>query len=110
MPPTTFGRAADPKRDPRGAWFWWLGGPLPPLATLPHLYARRFGIEHGYKFDKQVLLRDAPCLRTAAQFARWTECPLGEARLQSPGSSHGRLTRTPDRSAPVGPVRLCYPR
>ena len=64
--------AADTKRDPREAWFWWLGGALPPLATLPHLYARRFGIEHGYKFDKQVLLWDAPRLRTAAQFERWT--------------------------------------
>src|SRR5207248_1902383 len=39
--------AAGTKRDPREAWFWWLGGPLPPLAALPSLYARRFGIEHG---------------------------------------------------------------
>ena len=61
------------KRDPREAWFWWLGGPLPPLATLPALYARRFGIEHGYKFDKQALLWSAPRLRTPAQMERWTD-------------------------------------
>ena len=65
--------AAGTKRDPREAWFWWLGGALPPLATLPHLYARRFGIEHGYKLDKQALLWDAPRVRTPEQFARRTD-------------------------------------
>lgn len=65
--------ARDTARDPREAWFWWLGGPLPPAATLPDLYARRFGIEHGYKFQKQVLLWDAPRVRTPEQFARWTD-------------------------------------
>lgn len=65
--------AAGTKRDPREAWFWWLGGALPPLAELPTLYARRFGIEHGYKFDKQALLWDAPRVRTPEQFARWTD-------------------------------------
>jgi hypothetical protein len=65
--------AAGTKRDPREAWFWWLGATLPPLATLPHLYARRFGIEHGYKFDKQALLWADPRLRTPAQMERWTD-------------------------------------
>jgi hypothetical protein len=65
--------AAGTKRDPREAWFWWLGGALPPLATLPHLYARRFGIEPGDKLDKQALLWDAPRVRTPEQFARWTD-------------------------------------
>lgn len=65
--------AADTKRDPREAWFWWLGGPLPPPAEAPPLYARRFGIEHGYKFKKQCLLWEAPRLRTPAQFERWTD-------------------------------------
>lgn len=65
--------AAGTKRDPRETWFWWLGAALPPLATLPHLYARRFGIEHGYKFDKQALLWTAPRLRTPAQMERWTD-------------------------------------
>lgn len=61
------------KRDPRESWFWWLGGPLPPLAEVPQLYARRFGLEHGYKLDKQALLWDAPRLRSPEQFARWTD-------------------------------------
>jgi hypothetical protein len=65
--------AAGTKRDPREAWFWWRGAALPPPATLPHLYARRFGIEHGYKFDKQALLWAAPRLRTPAQMERWTD-------------------------------------
>lgn len=65
--------AAGTKRDPHEAWFWWRGGPLPPLDTLPILYARRFGIEHGYKFDKQMLRWDAPRVRTPERFARWTD-------------------------------------
>jgi DDE superfamily endonuclease len=60
------------ERDPREAWFWWLGGPLPPLAEVPRLYARRGGLEHGYRFDKQALLWSAPRLRSPEQFARWT--------------------------------------
>jgi hypothetical protein len=65
--------AAGTKRDPCESWFWWRGEALPPPATLPPLYARRFGIEHGYKLDKQALLWDAPRVRTPAQFERWTD-------------------------------------
>ncbi len=65
--------AAGTKRDPRESWFWWLGEDMPPLPDLPRLYARRFGVEHGYKFDKQHLLWDAPRVRTPAQFERWTQ-------------------------------------
>lgn len=65
--------AADTKRDPREAWFWWLGAAPPPPKTLPPLYARRFGVEHGYKLDKQALLWDAPRVRTPEQFQRWTD-------------------------------------
>jgi hypothetical protein len=64
--------ARDTKRDPREAWFWWLGGPLPPLAELAGLYPRRFGQEHGYRFDKQDLLWAAPRVRTPEQMERWT--------------------------------------
>lgn len=60
-------------RDPREAWFWWRGGPLPPPELLPGYYARRFGMEHGYKFQKQVLLWDAPRVRTPEQFQRWSD-------------------------------------
>ena len=55
------------------SWFWWLGGPLPPLAELPVLYARRFGLEHGYRFDKQDLLWATPRMHTPEQFERWTD-------------------------------------
>jgi len=65
--------AADTKRDPREAWCWWRGDALPPLDTSPHLYARRFGIAHGYKFDKQALLWADPRLRTPEQMERWTD-------------------------------------
>jgi DDE superfamily endonuclease len=65
--------AAGTGRDPRESWFWWLGGDLPPLAAIPPLDARRFGLEHGYRFDKQALLWDAPRVRTPAQFQRWTD-------------------------------------
>ena len=65
--------ATGTKRDPRETWFWWLGDAVPPLATLPPLYGRRFGIEHGYKFDKQALLWADPRLRTPGQMERWTD-------------------------------------
>lgn len=61
------------KRDPRVSWFWWLGGPVPPLAEIPGLYAQRFGEEHGYRFDKQDLLWAPPHLRGPEQFERWTD-------------------------------------
>lgn len=65
--------ATGSKRDPRISWFWWRGGPLPPLAELPGLYRLRFGEEHGFRFDKQALLWANPRLRTAEQFERWTD-------------------------------------
>ena len=61
------------KRDPREAWFWWLGGVLPPLEELAGLYPRRFGQEHGYRFDKQDLLWAAPRVRTPEQMERWND-------------------------------------
>lgn len=61
------------KRDPREAWFWWLGETLPPLAEVATLYTHRFGQEHGYRFDKQDLLWAAPHVRTPEQMQRWTD-------------------------------------
>lgn len=66
-------RARDSKRDPRVAWFWWLGSTLPPLVEIAPLYERRFGQEHGYRFLKQDLLWAAPRVRTPEQFERWTD-------------------------------------
>ena len=61
------------KRAPREARFWWLGGALPSLAELAERYPRRFGQEHGYRFDKQDLLWAAPRVRTPEQMERWTD-------------------------------------
>jgi hypothetical protein len=66
-------KARGTKRDPREAWFWWLGGPLPAGPELAGLYPRRFGQEHGYRFDKQDLLWAAPRVRTPEQMERWTD-------------------------------------
>lgn len=65
--------ARQTKRDPREAWFWWLGKSLPPLEELAGLYPRRFGQEHSYRFDKQDLLWAAPRVRTPEQMERWTD-------------------------------------
>jgi hypothetical protein len=65
--------ARSTKRDPRESWFWWLGGPLPDGSELAGLYPRRFGQEHGYRFDKQDLLWAAPRVRTPEQMERWTD-------------------------------------
>jgi len=65
--------ARNTKRDPREAWFWWLGGQLPALAELAGVYARRFGQEQGYRFDKQDLLWAAARVRTPEQMERWTD-------------------------------------
>jgi hypothetical protein len=65
--------ARDTKRDPRESWFWWLGDALPPLAELATVYPRRFGQEHGYRFDKQDLLWATVRVRTPMQMERWTD-------------------------------------
>jgi hypothetical protein len=66
-------QAPNTKREPREAWFWWLGSELPPLAELASYYPHRFGQEHGYRFDKQELLWAAPLVRTPEQMQRWTD-------------------------------------
>jgi len=66
-------QAPNTKREPREAWFWWLGGALPPLAEVATFYPHRFGQEHGYRFDKQELLWATPHLRMPEQMQRWTD-------------------------------------
>lgn len=65
--------AADTKRDPRVSWFVWLGDQQADLVEIALGYARRFGQEHGYRFDKQALLWEKPRLRTPEQFERWSQ-------------------------------------
>ena len=66
-------RARDTKRDPREAWFWWLGDALPRLAEVATVYPRRFAQEHGYRFDKQDLLWASVRVRTPEQMQHWTD-------------------------------------
>jgi hypothetical protein len=65
--------ATGKKRDPRVSWFIWIGAARLPLAQVWSLYRRRYGHEHGLRFDKQDLLWLEPHLRTPEQFQRWTD-------------------------------------
>lgn len=63
----------DTKHDPRVIWLLWDSRTeAAPLPEIPNLYPRRFGIEHGIRFDKQALLWAEPRLRTGA-FQLWTD-------------------------------------
>lgn len=64
--------ATNKERDPRVSWFAWMGDPQADIAHIGLGYVRRFGQEHGYRFDKQALLWEAPRLRTPEQFERWS--------------------------------------
>jgi DDE superfamily endonuclease len=65
--------ASGKKRDPRESWFLWEGSTPLSLPEVVLDYRRRFGQEHGYRFDKQALLWTQPRLRTPAQFERWSQ-------------------------------------
>jgi hypothetical protein len=65
--------ASERRRDPRISWFVWKGDEPAPLAEISPTYRLRYSHEHGYRFDKQVLLWDVPRLRTPAQTERWTQ-------------------------------------
>ena len=60
-------------RDPRVSWFVWKGDDPAPLAEISPTYRLRYSQEHGYRFDKQVLLWDVPRLSTPARTERWTQ-------------------------------------
>jgi len=65
--------ATGKKRDPRVSWFIWISAALLPLAQVWPTYRRRYGHEHGLRFDKQDLLWMEPRVRTPEQFQRWTD-------------------------------------
>jgi DDE superfamily endonuclease len=65
--------AADTKRDPRVSWFLFVGKAMPALCEIPATYARRYSLEHGYRFDKQDLLWEKAHLRSPEQFQHWTD-------------------------------------
>ncbi len=65
--------ATEQPRDPRESGFLWQG---PADTCVPEValgYRRRYGQEHGYRFEKQALLWAKPRLRTPEQFERWSE-------------------------------------
>jgi hypothetical protein len=64
--------ATNKERDPRVSWFAWRGDPKAEIAQIGLGYVRRFGQEHGSRFDKQALLWETPRLRTPEQFERWS--------------------------------------
>ncbi len=65
--------ATNKERDPRVSWFAWMGDSEADIAQIGLGYTRRFGQEHGYRFDKQALMWEQPRLRTPEQFERWTQ-------------------------------------
>jgi hypothetical protein len=65
--------ATDTKRDPKVSWFLFCGQECPALAQIPAEYARRYRIEHGFRFKKQDLMWEAVRLRTPERFELWTD-------------------------------------
>jgi hypothetical protein len=65
--------ATGQKRDPRVSWFIWIGAIPLPLAEVWPTYRRRYGQDHGFRFDKQDLLWAEPHVRTPEAFQRWTD-------------------------------------
>lgn len=65
--------APDTKRDPKVCWFLFHGEQCPCLSEIPSLYARRYCIEHGFRFKKQDLLWEKVHLHTPERFSLWTD-------------------------------------
>jgi hypothetical protein len=65
--------ARNGERDPQVSWFVWIGDQDADVQEIALGYARRFGQEHGYRFDKQSLMWEQPRLRTPEQFELWTQ-------------------------------------
>jgi hypothetical protein len=100
--------AQDTKRDPKVSWFLFCGQACPPLGELPQVYARRYRIEHGFRFKKQDLMWERVRLRTPERFALWTdlvccaENPLYLARES--GLAHRQAWENPHR--PLTPQQV----
>ncbi len=62
------------RREPRVLWLWWTGpeGTEPDLGLLWRAYARRFDLEHTFRFLKQTLGWTSPRFRHPEQADRWT--------------------------------------
>jgi hypothetical protein len=62
------------RREPRVLWLWWAGpeGTEPDLGLLWRAYARRFDLEHTFRFLKQTFGWTTPRFRRPEQADRWT--------------------------------------
>ena len=61
------------RRDPKDLWLAWVGEEPPVLEEWWHLYLRRFGLEHWYRFAKQRLYWTLPRFGTPEQAERWSD-------------------------------------
>ncbi len=62
------------RREPRVLWLWWAGseGTEPDLSLLWRAYARRFDLEHTFRFLKQTFGWSSPRFRRPEQADLWT--------------------------------------
>jgi hypothetical protein len=62
------------RREPRVLWLWWHGpkGTSPDLDLLWRSYARRFDLEHTFRFLKQSMGWTTPRVRHPEQADRWS--------------------------------------
>ena len=85
------------RREPRVLWLWWHGGPegtTPDLDLIWRAYARRFDLEHTFRFLKQTLGWTTPRVRHPEQADRWTWIVLAaftQLRLARPCVADRRL-------------------
>lgn len=57
----------------RPLWLIWVGEVFLPLEKVWSQYARRFGVDHWYRFAKQRLHWTKPSLSTPVQCERWSD-------------------------------------
>ncbi len=62
------------RREPRVLWLWWHGPAehAPDLGLIWRAYARRFDLEHTFRFLKQTLGWTTPRVRHPEQADRWS--------------------------------------
>jgi Transposase DDE domain len=66
-------RLPNARRPPQPLWLAWIGGSLPTdLTRLWYWYARRFTVEHAFRFFKQSLGWTTVRPRSAEAADRWT--------------------------------------
>ena len=57
----------------RSLWLVWIGEQFLPLTDAWSQYARRFGVDHWYRFAKERLHWTLPNFSTAQQSERWSD-------------------------------------